>query len=577
MSLSASAPWLRFYGDTPATLSYPDKTMYQLVAQTAEKYPNHTAYIFQGKKTSYAQFMHRIDAAARGLYASGIRKGDRVTICMPNCPQTLDCLYALNRLGAVVNMIHPLSAAAEIDFYLNASGSKAILTLDQFYEKVASVASQNVTILVAKISDELPFPLNVIYPLTKSGRHKLPKIGYTLWANLVRRTATLPADEGKADDPAVILYSGGTTGTPKGVLLSNRSFNAQALQTIAASGFGSIVGMKMLGILPNFHGFGLGVGIHTPLVGGGTCLLVPQFSIGIYADILRKQKPELIPGVPTLFEALLRSDGLQKTDLGFLKGIFCGGDSLSVSLKKKVDAFLLAHGCREQIREGYGATECIAASCLTPRDQHREGSIGIPFPDTYYKIVIPGTCDEVPGIVLTEGDQTFTLNLEGVQNLKQGVYLYSSEVRGEETSQTLRRHEDGKIWLHTGDLGCMDADGFVYFKQRIKRLIVTSGYNVYPSQCENVLDSHEKVLQSCCIGVPDAYRGQKIRAYIVLMPGIEPSETLKQELRRHAAQFIAKYALPREFIFRTELPKTMVGKVAYRVLEEEVAEEERKK
>ena len=557
MSLSATAPWLRFYGDTPATIDYPDRTMYQLVAQTAKKYPNHIAYVFQGKKIRYAQFLARIDATARGLYASGIRKGDRVTICMPNCPQTLDCLYALNRLGAVANMIHPLSAAKEIAFYLNASGSKAILTLDQFYDKVSSVTPRNVKVFVAKIANELPFPLNFLYPLTKSGRHKLPKTGYTLWADLVQKTATLPPDEGKADDPAVILYSGGTTGTPKGVLLSNRNFNAQALQTIAASGFGSIVGMKMLGILPNFHGFGLGVGIHTPLVGGGTCLLVPQFSIGLYANILRKQKPELIPGVPTLFEALLRADGLQNTDLSFLKGIFCGGDTLSIPLKRKVDAFLRDHGCAEQIREGYGATECIAASCLTPREQHREGSIGIPFPDTYYKIVTPDTTEEVtPG---TDGE----ICISGP------TVMLGYPDNEEETANTLRRHNDGRIWLHTGDLGCMDSDGFVYFKQRIKRMIVTSGYNVYPSQLENVLDGHEKVQLSCCIGVPDEYRGQKIRAYIVPAPGIAPTEELKQELRSYAAQSIAKYALPREIVFRTELPRTPLGKVDYRALEKE--------
>ena len=233
----------------------------------------------------------------------GIEKGDRVTICMPNTPQALDCFYALNRIGAIPNMIHPLSAAKEIAFYLNFSKSKAILTLDQFYEKVASIIPElnaPTTILIAKIGEELPFPLNLVYPHTKGGKHPLPKRGYTLWTDMIAagKAAALPTDDGKAVDCAAVLYSGGTTGTTKGIMLSNLNFNALGLQTIAASGFGSIAGMKMLSVMPVFHGFGLGIGIHTALIGGATCILLPQFNIKTYADTLIKQKPNLIPGVP---------------------------------------------------------------------------------------------------------------------------------------------------------------------------------------------------------------------------------------------------------------------------------------
>ena len=564
MSISASAPWLAYYGSTPASIDYPDQTIYQLLAETAAKYPGQTAYIFQGKKTTFAQFMTRIDAAAKGLTAMGITKGDKVTICMPNSPQALDCFYALNRIGAIANMIHPLSAAQEIAFYLNFSKSKAILTLDQFYGKVASILPQlelPCAVLVAKIADELPFPLNFLYPLTKGGKHPLPDNNYTLWSDLIQMDASLPADDGKADDCAAILYSGGTTGTSKGIMLSSRNFNALGLQTIAASGFGSVAGMKMLSVMPVFHGFGLGIGIHTALIGGATCILVPQFSVKTYAQILRKQKPNLIPGVPTLFEALLRSPDLKNQDLSFLKGIFSGGDSLSPELKKKADAFLKSHGCAEQIREGYGTTECVTASCLTPKDYAREKSIGVPFPDTFYKIVTPGTKLEVePG-------------LEGEICISGPTVMLGYMDNPEETANTLQFHADGKCWLHTGDLGYMDADGFVYFRQRIKRMIITSGYNVYPSQLENIIDGHEKVLLSCCIGIPDAYRGQIIRAYVVPMPGVEPTEELKQEILDHCSRHIAKYALPRELVWRTELPKTLVGKVAYRVLEEEAVKE----
>ena len=564
MGISATAPWTKYYGTTPVSLDYPHKTMYQLLSDTAAQYPTSTAYVFQGKKTSYAEFMKRIDAAAKGLYRLGVRKGDRVTICMPNSPQALDCFYGLNRIGAIPNMIHPLSAAEEIAFYLNFSKSKAILTLAQFYAKVDSIRDKlenDTTILVAQIVDELPIPLNLLYPLTKGGKaDKKPEgDGFTLWYDMVKagKDTALPADDGKFDDCGAILYSGGTTGTTKGIMLSNLNFNALGLQTIAASGFGKIHGMKMLSVMPVFHGFGLGIGIHTALIGGATCILIPQFTVESYAKTVIKERPNIIPGVPTLFEALLRAKSLEGQDLSFLKGIFSGGDSLTPELKKKVDAFLKEHNCDQQIREGYGTTECVTASCLTPKDYARSGSIGVPFPDVFYKIVRPGTTEECEP------------NIEGEICVAGPTVMMGYMDNPAETANTLRRHPDGRVWLHTGDLGHMDQDGFIYFRQRIKRMIITSGYNVYPGQLENIIEGHDKVLLSCVIGVKDDYRGQKVKAYVVPKPGIEPSEELKAEILDYCKDKIAKYAMPRELEFRTELPKTLVGKVAYRVLEEE--------
>ena len=566
MTLSASAPWLNFYGDIPKTIDYPRKTMYQLLEDTAKQYPQHIAYTFLGKDTDYTTFLRRIDLTARAFHAMGIHRGDRVTICMANTPQAIDSFYALNRLGAIPNMIHPLSAPQEIAFYLNVSHSKAILTLDQFYYKVEQILPSLETacrIIIARVQDELPGVKKALFPVTKTARavKKLPRTGYILWNDFLsagrRLKGELPPDQGTFDDCGAILYSGGTTGTTKGIMLSNLNFNALGLQTIAASGYPSVAGMKMLSIMPLFHGFGLGIGIHTALIGGATCILVPQFSVDIYAGVLRKQKPNLIPGVPTLFEALLRATTLDGVDLSFLRGIFSGGDSLSPELKKKVDAFLKSHHCAEQIREGYGTTECVTASCLTPKNFNRSCSIGVPFPDTFYKIVKPGTTEELPP------------NTDGEICISGPTVMLGYMDNPEETAQTLRRHPEGRIWLHTGDLGRMDQDGFVYFRQRIKRMIITSGYNVYPSQLENIIDGHEKVLLSCVIGVKDPYRVQRVKAYVVPMPGVEPTEALKEEILQYCAKHIAKYALPRELEFRTELPKTLVGKVAYRVLEEE--------
>ena len=572
MSLSSSAPWLKYYGNVPHHLSYPQKTIYQMVKAAAERNPKLPAYEFMGKKTTFTQFMQKIDETAQAFLAMGIKKGDRVTICMPNCPQALHAFYGLNRIGAVSNMIHPLSAAGEIKFYLNFSHSKCILTLDQFYAKIAPIMPEldvpDCKLLLAKIEDELYPHLALGYALTAARKYpKPPKKGnYIWWSEFQRvgkkRDLPLPREFGKAEEGASILYSGGTTGTTKGICLSSYNFNALALQTIAASGYESIRGCTMLSVMPVFHGFGLGIGIHTALVGGACCILVPNFNIRTYADLLRKKHPNFIPGVPTLFEALLRTTGLEKLDMSFLMGVFSGGDSLSVELKHKVDAFLRAHNAKVQIREGYGTTECVTASCLTPVDTARDGSIGIPFPDTFYKIVRPGTTEEVaPG---GEGEICLsgpTVMLGYLDNPK-------------ETALVLQRHNDGRIWLHTGDLGCMDTDGFVYFRQRIKRMIITSGYNVYPSQLENIIDGNENVLLSCVIGVKDPYKMQKVKAFVVLKPGVAPTEAVRQDLMAYCRKRIAKYAMPYEIEFREELPKTLVGKVAYRVLEEEAEKEQ---
>lgn len=293
------------------------------------------------------------------------------------------------------------------------------------------------------------------------------------------------------------------------------------------------------------------------LANGGRCILVPRFTPETYAKDIVKHRCNFIAGVPTLYEALLRQPSMDGADLSCLKGVFSGGDSLSVELKKRFDKWLADHGATIKVREGYGTTECVTASCLTPMHLYKEGSIGQPFPDTYYKIVDVGTNIEVPygqeGEICISGPSVMLGYLD----------------QPEETANTLRKHGDGRIWLHTGDLGIMDEEGFIYFKQRIKRMIITSGYNVYPSQLENILDGFEAVQMSCVIGVPDPYKMQKIKAFVTLKAGYEPTEETKQSILAYCKKHIAKYAMPYDIEFRDSLPKTLVGKVAYRVLEEE--------
>lgn len=564
MAFEVKAPWLNNYGEVKFHLDYFEGSMWEAVRNIAHRYPHIIALDFMGSSTTYAKLEQEVYVCAKALRAIGVKPGDRVTICMPNCPQTVIMFYAINLMGGIANMIHPLSSENEIEFFINHSKSVCALTMDMFYAKFEAIRKNLKTLktlVIARIPDALSIPMKAGYALTQGRKvAKIPADAPILrWNDFIRKGRAYIGEymaTVKREDPAVILYSGGTTGTTKGILLSNLNFNALKDQITATNPIYK-PGDKMLCVMPMFHGFGLGVTIHSMLANGGRCILVPRFTAETYARDIVKHRCNFIAGVPTLYEALLRQPRMVGADLSCLKGVFSGGDSLSVELKKRFDAFLAEHNATIQVREGYGTTECVTASCLTPLHLQKEGSIGQPFPDTYYKIVDVGTNIEVP------------YGTEGEICISGPTVMLGYLDQPEETANTLRVHGDGRVWLHTGDLGTMDEDGFIYFKQRIKRMIITSGYNVYPSQIENILDGFESVQMSCVIGVPDPYKMQKIKAFVMLKSGYEPNEETKQKILAYCRKNIAKYAMPYDIEFRDSLPKTLVGKVAYRVLEEE--------
>ena len=562
-TITARTPWKDFMGEVPMHLDYFEGSMFDMVKNVAERYPNNVAFDFMGKSTTYAELIEQIERCAKALKTIGVRENDRVTIAMPNCPQAIYMFYAVNLVGAVANMIHPLSAEKEIEFYLNESESVTAITLDQFYGKFEKIRENTkvVNIIIASVKDALSRPLRAGYMLTEGRKiQKIPSdapvIRWKDFMKLSRCCFYRYKVQRTSDDPAVILYSGGTTGTTKGIVLTNRNFNALSQQVVATNPMFR-PGDRMLAAMPLFHGFGLGVCIHTMLAQGGRCILISRFTAESYANQITKYKCNFIAGVPTLYEALLRLKSIEGADMSSLKGVFSGGDSLSVELKKKFDRFLMEHNASIQVREGYGTTETVTACCLTPVNYHKEGSIGIPFPDTYIKIVKPGTDEEVP------------YGEEGEILLAGPTVMREYMNHPEETAQTLRHHSDGLTWVYTGDLGVMDDEGFIYFRGRAKRMIVSSGYNIYPGQLENILDAHEFVQMSCVIGVPDPYRMQKVKAFVKLSEGVPATEETKKALLSYCRKNIAKYAMPYDIEFRDDMPKTLVGKVAYRVLEEE--------
>ncbi|MBO4410291.1 MAG: AMP-binding protein, partial [Spirochaetales bacterium] len=397
-----TAPWLSSYGEVQFHLDYPDFSISDALFESARKYPQQVALTFQDKDTTYAKLVPQILEAEKAFKAIGIKEGDVVTVCMPNTPQTVVCLYAINAIGAIASMIHPLSAIHEIAFYLKEAGSRTIISLDQFYGKLKKVRElvELDHMIIARISDALSPVKCVAYRLLKERKfEKFQEDGTIItWKHFLDKAKTTdidPSVKKTGADLAVILFSGGTTGVTKGIKLSNLNFNALAMQTGVMCNY-PITGKTMLAAMPMFHGFGLGVCVHTLMFWGGRSYLVPQVSVKGYSKLLKTAKPNYIAGVPTLYEGITRNKEMDNVDLSCLMGVFSGGDSLSIELKKKLDKFLADHGATVRVREGYGTTECVTASCLTPYNKEKEGSIGLPYPDTYYKICKPGTNDEVP-------------------------------------------------------------------------------------------------------------------------------------------------------------------------------------
>jgi len=552
------APWMKHYGNVPSSVEYPKGTLYDVLEKAAEGHDDWVAYEFMGRKVTFSEMIAGISKAAAALRSQGVKKGDRVLLCLPNVPQAVSLFYAINKMGAVAVMVHPLSSRNEIEFYINDSGSKIAVTLERFCNVFEDMESSTglEKLVVVDVARGLGMFMKLAYRF-KSRKIPKPvmKEHMISWEEFLAAGGNGEKEAMTAKDVAVILYTGGTTGSPKGVLLSNLNFNATATQTYTMGQYSITVNDSMLGVLPMFHGFGLCIGMHMTLMHSARLILVPVFSPDSYARLIKKRRPTFIAGVPTLFELMIRNKRLKNADLSFLRGVFVGGDTLTVDLKRRVDEFLKEHGSRSTIREGYGLTECVTASCLTPIDEYRTGSIGIPFPDTFYKIVAIGTTDEVPygtdGEVCISGPSVMI----GYNNEK------------EETESVLKVHADGKTWLHTGDAGMMDKEGFIYFRQRLKRMIVSSGYNIYPSQIENVLDSHPFVQSSCVIGVPDDIRIQSVKAFVVLKEGTDDGEGTKHKLIAHCKNNIARYAVPEEVEFIETLPMTKVGKVAYTELE----------
>lgn len=558
--------WEKYYTKAEWNINVPDVSIYNYMSNKANNYLDTIAFNYFGKTIKYKELLKQIDMCAMAFRSQGVRVGDVVTICMPNTPEGIICFYALNKIGAISNMIHPLSGEQEIKMYLNSTNSVMLVMIDVCYEKIKNIIKEtNVyKTIVVSASDSMPFWLGLGYSFTQGLKVEKPRRSteYIYYKDFLLKSYNYHGNyavEMKKDDPAVILHSGGTTGNPKGIVLSNGNFNSLAAQSRIV--FKRVeIGDRCLTIMPIFHGFGLGVSVHCPLSLGAACILVPQFDSRKFDKLLKKYKPNVLLGVPTLYEALIKTNNTD-LDLSILKYVISGGDSLSNSLERRINVFLAECGSNEKINQGYGMTECLASVSLSYDKGSREGSIGIPFPGSYFKIVKPGTQEELP--IDTDGEICIsgpTVMLGYLDNEK-------------ETNEVLQIHKDGKVWLHTGDIGLIDKNGIIYYRQRLKRMIVTSGYNVYPSRIEEVIEEHEAVLKCSVVGIPHPYKLEVPKAYIVLKNGYSPTLSVKSSIKKHCEKNLAKYSIPYEFEFRKSLPKTLIGKVDINKLKEENEEE----
>ncbi len=557
-------PWYDYYESEglPTELDFPDCSMVDMVMQSAEKWPDNTAYVYYGHKVSYKNFVKKIEKAARALKNYGVKEGDRVTICMPNTPEGITMVYAVNMVGAICNMVHPLSSEKELEYYIKIADSKYVLVIDAVFDKIYKLRdiAQLERIIVVRPSDGLGFLKKKLYSAVHVKKVRLPANDsrVVLWEDFIANSFFYQGnyhEERGGEDPAVIMYSGGTTGAPKAVMLSNLNINAESIcdGTVIRQ---IVPGATVLSILPLFHCFGLGVCIHTPLCRGMGCILIPAFSHKQFAEIIKKNEPNFIVGVPTLFEALVNTK-LKPDDLASVTAVICGGDALTQTLRDKVNEFLAEHGSKAKIRVGYGLTEGSGAVCLSPEESFKDGIIGAPLPGTDFKIVKNDTFKALPAGESGEICISGPLVMMG--------YLGDDA----ETAQTLRVHDDGKLWLHTGDIGYLGEDGLIYFAQRLKRIIISSGYNIYPTHLESIINSHEGVLTSTVIGIDHPYKGQVPKAFVVLKTGYKASKKVEREIRGLLERNVPIYALPVAYEFRDKLPQTKVGKVAFRELEKE--------
>ncbi len=543
--------WLKHYGDMPEHEEYLEGSIYDMFEQVAKKYPKLPALEFFDVEYTFEQFDKKVNIVAKALKRLGVVEDESVTICMPNIPEAIFIIYAVNKIGAVCNVIHPLNDADEIKNAVDITESSLIFTTDASYQTVKTVGVEKV--VVVDVSTSMKPLLKMAYNL-KSRKQMKYESSAIKWKDFIAGLdGTLPTVKRSKDAPAVLIYSGGTTGKSKGIVLSNLCFNALATQCYSVCPEAR-PGASMLSALPIFHGFGLCVAIHAPMMLGMKCILIPKIDVKKLNETIQKKEPTIVPAVPTMLKAITNNKKLGPDSFKSVKVILSGGDYLPTDLKEKVLEYFRDCGSSTHIRIGYGLSEATAFFTATAYGAEDIDNIGIPNPDTVIRVCDPETNEVLPDGEIGEICVNGPTVMLGYVNEK------------EETEKTLRMHEDGTQWLHTGDLGYMD-DGVLHFTSRLKRMIISNGYNIYPTELENIINKCKYVASSVVVGIKDKVRQEAPKAVIVLKNGVQRTAEIEKEIKDFCKEHIAKNAQIKEIEYTDSLPTTKIGKINYRKFE----------
>jgi long-chain acyl-CoA synthetase len=541
--------WHKSYAPgIPAEIDIEEITLPEILTRSTGRFPDNIALIYMGKKITYRELEGLVNRFARALMGLGVKAGDKVAMLLPNVPQMVIASYATYRIGAVTVMNNPLYTERELEYQLNDSDSTVLVTLDLLFPRALKLRENTriERIITCHINDYLPFPKKQLVPILKKDMHRKiePTDGVHEFMDLMKDYSGEPVENvAKWEELGTLMYTGGTTGVSKGVMLThaNISSNTQQLRVW----FSDLEDGKdsELAVFPFFHSAGYTGVMNLTIYSGNTDILVPRPEPGVIIEMIEKFKPSLVPGVPTIFVGLLNSEKFRNLDFSCVKAFAAGAAPLAVDTIKQIKSL-----ANVPIVNVYGLTEIAPMGTATPwGGEEKVGTVGVPLPNTDLKIVDLETGENE----MAQGE-TGEVLFKGPQVMK-GYYK-----KPEETAKALK---DG--WVSTGDIGFLDEDGYLTIVDRKKDMIVASGYNIYPNEVDEVLFEHPRILEACTIGVPDEYRGESVKTYIVVKPG---EKLTKEDVIGHCKAKLAAYKVPREIEFIDELPKTAVGKILRREL-----------
>ena len=565
---SQTRPWLRYYDQKYIDQALPECSAFDFVRTRNKDRLMSTAMEYYGRKFTYADLIVNVKKTAAAFRALGVKKGDIITVVSVMTPEVIYAFYAADRIGATLNLVDPRYSPEGIHDYIQEVRSRLLICLNVVYDRCEQAAKRTTVerVVVLSPADSLPLGLAIGYKAANPDRNRYHS-NVLNWKKFIAggADASTSAEPYDPEHACVVVHTGGTTGSPKGVLLTDRNFNAIAQQF---SAYDSLFrkGQSLMNIMPPFIAYGYACGVHLPLVLGLKVIIIPNLDPDKLGGLIWKYKPEHMFGVPAHYQQMAASHQLRNKDLSFIRNYAAGGDAISLGAEQTVNNFLETHNAEYPLAKGYGMTEVSSAATVAAGKVNKPGSVGIPMVNTLVSVFEPGTDKELPL------GQRGELCISGPGVMK-GYYDKPAE-----TAAILRTHPDGRVWVHTGDIGYLDEDGFVYLDSRIKRLIIRhDGFKVFPSMIENVVSQHPAVHQCSAVGCTDKdhVQGRLPFVYLVLTQEAASASPSKRkqiirELRQMCAEELPEYVQPVGYKIIPEMPLTPVGKFDYRKLEEEI-------